>query len=95
MIIIIAVKTSARLYIGFEKFSALVFLSVCVLRNSGRKNDPILLKFDTNVCTLISCIFFGVHRPNSGCTGAHKISQYITAYGGKCVSISDSLCVMP
>ena len=41
--------------------------------------------FSTDIYGLckISEIIFGVHFQNSECTGMHKESQYVAAYGGK------------
>ena len=57
-----------------DKFLVLVFLSVCVRRDSGRKNYRISLKFGRNVYALykIRCVTFGVHYINSACTGIQK-----------------------
>ena len=55
-----------RPYIGLVKLLVFVFLSVCVWRDYGCRNNPIRLKFATNIYVLyeIRCIVFGVHRPN-------------------------------
>ena len=59
---------------GLEKFSVFVFLSVCMWRDSGRRNYPIYMKFCTNIYVLseINCTVFGVHCLNSACTWTHK-----------------------
>ena len=78
VLIIIAAKTSVRPTIEPEDL-VFTFLSVCVLRDSGRRNYPIRLKLDTNIYVLceISCIICGVHCLNSACTGIRKsISIY-------------------
>ena len=77
----IIAETSVRPYIRLEKFLMFAFLSVCVSRDSDRKNYPIRFKFGTNVYLLyeISCIVFDLYCPNSACTGlCKKIS--ITGY---------------
>ena len=67
-------ETLVGLYIGLEKLSMFVFLSVCVSRDSRRRNFPIRLKFGTNgyVLSEISYIVFDIHCLNSAYTGKPK-----------------------
>ena len=83
-------KRLLRPYIGLEKFLVFLFLSVSS-HDSDHRNYSLPSNFATNVYVLFKsrCIVFGVHSPTSACI---KVSQYITAYGGKFFKIL-SLCV--
>ena len=83
-------------YVELKKFLLFVFLSVCVRCDSGRRINSVRLKFGTNVYALykISCIVFGVHCEIVRVQGYTRVSQYVTAYGGKFLKISFDIVIV-
>ena len=66
-----------------------------MLRDSGRRNYPIRLKFGRNVYAKLAVYFLMYNVQIEHALGYTKVSQYIMAYGGKFLKNNLNVIIVP